>query len=144
MCTFVSLQDIGTTELSDGVIRGILDNQDLKKRTIRHVEITEVGEVLVEEVSKFDYIFYVAKELNPEVNELLQNYTAYLSAEQLYMLMELKYVLRENKVFRSKFSTFDNPNEAEENKYKEFLTSAIISLNKVIKKEKKTIKRWKV
>ncbi|WP_154826939.1 hypothetical protein [Clostridium butyricum] len=128
---FINLEDVEKSRLTDEIISSILSKQNLAEETLEYQQITEDGQVLSLEISKFDFTFYVAKEIEPEVSNLIQNYNRYLSAEQICNLIKLKEILS-SKIFKVRYSTYKNITQAEYKLFESLLIKALIELNYIL------------
>ena len=128
---FINLEDIDRSVLTGEIISGILSKQNLAEDSIEYQQITDDGQVVSLTISKFDFTFYVAKEIKPEVSNLIQNYNRYLTSEQICNLIKLKGVLS-NKIFKVKYSTYKDITDGEYKFFEELLIKALIELNYIL------------
>lgn len=129
---FINLDEMQDSNLSNELITNILSKQKLDEKVLDYIEITPDGQVNELKISKFDLTYYISREIEPEVTNLIQNFNQYLTVDEICILTKLNDVLKKNKIFKVKFSNFEKVNGEEYEFYKNLLISAIIELNSVL------------
>lgn len=129
---FSNLSGVGKQTISNEVIRNILEKDELIKEVIDYIEFTKDGQATELKLNKFDYIYYVAKEIEPDVSMLIQNFNQFLENDEMISLIKLRDLLDKNKIFKVRYSSYKNITGEEYEFYKELLIDVIIQLNDVI------------
>lgn len=110
---FINLEQLEDVKVSKEIIEGIIQKQDLIKEKLNHTLIKEDGQVEELEISKMDFTYYVGKELEKDVDDLLINFNQFLDSNQIYFLVRLKETLSK-KIFKIRCSTLYTEFEKEE------------------------------
>lgn len=137
---FINLDQVVGVKVSKEIIEGIIKKQNLVQDKLEHTVITENGQVDELEISKIDFTYYVGKELEKDVDDLLTNFNQFLDSSQIYFLVKLKEILSK-KIFKIRCSTLYT--EIEEDEYKfieELLVDTLGELN--ISLENRGDKKW--
>jgi len=138
---FVSLESLKAQTLSDDIISSILEKESLAENVIDFIYFTDDGQAKEIKICKFDYIYYVSKEIKSDVTILIQSFNQYLSTAEMVTLIKLKELLDKNNIFKVRYSTYENVTTEEYNFYKGLLIEAILELNSIaLMFEKRDIK----
>ncbi|NFA42254.1 hypothetical protein EXM65_06590 [Clostridium botulinum] len=137
---FINLEQLEDVKVSKEIIKGIIQKQDLVKEKVTHTLIKEDGEVDELEISKMDFTYYVGKELEKDVDDLLINFNQFLDSNQIYFLVTMKETLSK-KIFKIRCSTLYTDFEMDEYKVIEnLLIDTLGELN--VSLENREAKKW--
>lgn len=121
---FINLEQLEEVRVSKEIIEGIIQKQNLVEEKVNHTLIKEDGQVEELEISKMDFTYYVGKELEKDVDDLLINFNQFLDSNQIYFLVNLKETLPK-KIFKIRCSTLYTEFETDEYKVIENVLSKI-------------------
>lgn len=137
---FINLEQLDDVKVSKEIIEGIIQKQDLIKDKVKHTLIEEDGQVRELEISKMDFTYYVGKELEKDIDNLLINFNQFLDSNKIYFLVKLKETLSK-KIFKIRCSTLYSEFEREEYKVIEnLLIDTLGELN--VSLENREAKKW--
>ncbi len=137
---FIDLEELEDVRVSKEIIEGIIQRQNLIEEKINHTLIKENGQVDELEISKMDFTYYVGKELEKDVDDLLINFNQFLDSNQIYFLVKLKETLSK-KIFKIRCSTLYS--EFENKEYKVIENLLIDTLGELnVSLENREAKKW--
>lgn len=137
---FINLEQLEDVKVSKEIIEGIIQKQDLFQEKLNHTLIKEDGQVEELEISKMDFTYYVGKEMEKDVDDLLINFNQFLDSNQIYFLVKIKETLSK-KIFKIRCSTLYTKFEREEYKVIEnLLIDTLGELN--VSLENREVKKW--
>lgn len=129
---FMNLPNLEKETLSCEMIKNILEQDELEKENITYVEFKDDGQVQEKTINKFDYIYYVAKEIRPDVNILIQNFSQFLSTNKMICLINLLDLFDKNNIFKAKYSTYSELTQDEKKVFKNILIDVVCKLNDIL------------
>lgn len=130
---YIDFKDYKANDISKDLLVNIIAKQNLLTETVEIMSIKDTGEVCQEKVPKIDYPFYIARELNPLLTQLISNYGQYLDHDQIIVLIELDGLLDKN-IFKSRISTINGINDSVFEGYIPSFVDALERLNNIVKK----------
>lgn len=137
---FINLEQLNDVKVSKEIIEGIIQKQDLIQDKVEHILIKEDGQVEELQISKMDFTYYVGKELEKDVDDLLINFNQLLDSNQIYFLVKLKETLTK-KIFKIRCSTlYEDFGKKEYNVIENLLIETLGELN--VSLENREARKW--
>lgn len=130
---FIQFDNYSSDEINEDLLRNILQNEDMNQAVLNYKIITDNGSLENIVISKFDYLYFIGKDLRPLVNSLILNYGRYFSSNQLCQLIDLENIL-DQKLFMARASLIGN---LEGDEYERYFNALIDSLYKLYDISKK-------
>lgn len=135
---FVNLEDIINISVDEEIIKKLIEQKDILHDQIEHSYITEQGDVEIAQISLVDFTYFIAREIEADINDLISNFSQYLTSNQILLLIKIREILSQ-KIFKircSKLYDIETITEAEYGIIKGYLLQALLGLNKIIESER--------
>jgi voltage-gated potassium channel Kch len=124
---YIDFENYESEIINKELLENILAKQNLNQPSICYKIITDEGKLNELTVSKFDYLYYIGRELRPVLSSFMSNYGGALSYKQICQLIKLEEILDKG-IFKTRPSTLGNLEGEVYNNYKKAIIETLIEL----------------